>query len=38
MINDDEEGTNRRDLPDEEFKDFLGMYDDSKWWIEKKTP
>ena len=24
----DEEGTNRRDLPDDEFKDFLGTYDD----------
>ena len=38
VITDDEEGTNRRDLPDDEFKDFLGTYEDVKWWIEKKVP
>ena len=38
VITDDEEGTNRRDLPDDEFKDFLGTYEDVKWWIEKKMP
>ena len=38
MITDDEEGTNRRDLPDDEFKDFLNTYEDSKWWIEKAAP
>lgn len=35
MITDDEEGTNRRDLPEDEFKDFLNTYEDSKWWVEK---
>ena len=37
MITDDEEGTNRRDLPDDEFKDFLNTYEDSKWWVEKQA-
>ena len=35
MITDDEESTNRRDLPEDEFKDFLNTYEDSKWWFEK---
>ena len=38
VITDDEEGTNRRDLPDDEFKDFLNTYEDSKWWMEKAAP
>ena len=37
MITDDEEGTNRRDLPDDEFKDFLNTYEDNKWWVEKQA-
>lgn len=37
-IIDDEEGTNRRDLPEDEFKDFLNTYEEEKWWVEKEKP
>lgn len=37
-IIDDEEGTNRRELPEDEFKDFLGTYEEEKWWVEKEKP
>jgi hypothetical protein len=28
-------GEEQRDLPYEEYMDFLGTYEDSKWWLDK---